>query len=420
MRIRAGVAILCLSASGVCAWGQNAAFVETLKKNSAGIGVQSGRLSGPGAEVLTPALADAHFVLLGEDHGIQQIPEFAAALCTELVPHGFHHMALEIGPNVAPELEKMARSSDGLKELGAFTKKYPETIAFYNWREEFSMLQQCEKAGGSAGMTLWGVDQEFMGSAGLLLDKILATNPGPEAKAAMEALRKENDSDHEGAAKTGVPWDLFLMKTKKEDLEHARELLKRQGSPEAQKLMDAMIVSRDVYDKNKSGDYYASNRQRALLMKENFTAPFGTVMRKDGETPKVFFKFGGYHMYRGLNPMHSSELGNTANEFAEAHMLKTVHIMIFGVKGEQAHFAGIGKPSQAGPVDLTNEKDSDFAFLKPLFENQAANSWTIYDMRALRDKFSDYGKIDPEFERIIFGYDFVVLVPDPRASHDVD
>jgi hypothetical protein len=41
-------------------------------------------------------------------------------------------------------------------------------------------------------------------------------------------------------------------------------------------------------------------------------------------------------------------------------------------------------------------------------------------MRALRDKFSDYGKINPEFERIIFGYDFVVLVPDPKASHDVD
>jgi HicA toxin of bacterial toxin-antitoxin, len=36
------------------------------------------------------------------------------------------------------------------------------------------------------------------------------------------------------------------------------------------------------------------------------------------------------------------------------------------------------------------------------------------------EKFSEYGKIDPEFERILFGYDFVVLVTDPKASHDVD
>jgi hypothetical protein len=35
----------------------------------------------------------------------------------------------------------------------------------------------------------------------------------------------------------------------------------------------------------------------------------------------------------------------------------------------------------------------------------------------LRDGFSKYDKIDPELERVIFGYDFVVFVRDPKAAH---
>jgi hypothetical protein len=35
----------------------------------------------------------------------------------------------------------------------------------------------------------------------------------------------------------------------------------------------------------------------------------------------------------------------------------------------------------------------------------------------LRERFSKYGKIDLELERVILGYDFVALIPDPNATH---
>lgn len=416
---RAVVLSICVWASGAVALAQNAEFKETLEKNRAGIGVKDGKLGGPGAEMLRPALTEAHFVLLGEDHGIAQIPDFAAALCSELAPLGFHHLTLEVGPRAAPELEQFARSTNGAKQLTEFLKKYPETIAFYNWREEFAMLQQCEKAAAPSGMKIWGVDQEFMGSTGMLLDKILATNPEQEARSAILALAKENQEAHAAAVKSGNPWDLLMVAAKPEELDHARELLAKQGTGEALKLFETLQVSREIYLKNKAADYYNSNRQRALLMKTNFVAPFGTESQQKSAPPKVLFKFGGLHMIRGINPLHPSELGNLAGEFAEAHGLKSVHILILGVKGEQLHFAGIGKPSQPGPVDLES-KDSDFLFLKPLFDTQVAGSWTLYDLRALRTNFSKYGKIDPELERVIFGYDFVVLIPDPKASHDLE
>jgi hypothetical protein len=400
-----------------CARGQNAEFTETLNKNRGAITVRDGKLAGPSAEVLRTAMAEAQFVALGEDHGIRQIPEFAAALCAELALHGFHHMGLEIGTYVAPDLEKMARSADGAKQLAEFEKKYPETIAFYNWQEEFAMLQKCETAASPGHMTIWGLDQEFMGATGFLADKILATNPGPEAKAAIETLLKETNDAHAAATKSGNPSDLLMMTAKQEELDHLRDLLKKQGKPEALRLFDAFLVSREIYQKNMSGDYYKSNRQRALLMKKNFSEPFAASSQSNGVLPKVFFKFGAYHMFRGINPLHSSELGNLIGEAAEANQFKSVHILIAGVKGEQLHFVGIGKPAEAVPLDLAGEKDSPFLFLKPLFDAQVENSWTLYDLRALRDGFSKYGKIDPELERVIFGYDFVVFVPDPKAAH---
>jgi hypothetical protein len=179
-----------------------------------------------------------------------------------------------------------------------------------------------------------------------------------------------------------------------------------------------VVKSRSIYLQNKAADNYGSNRERALLMKLNFVEPFSVEMQKSGMPPKVLFKFGGWHMYRGLNPLHSCELGNLAGEFAEAHGLKSVHILIVGVKGQQLHFAGIGRAAEPSGVDIIADKEA--AFLKPLYENQLPGSWTLYDLRALRADFSNYGKIEPELERVIFGYDFAVLIPDPKASHALD
>ena len=231
---------------------------------------------------------------------------------------------------------------------------------------------------------------------------------------------KKNEEAHAAAAKSGNPGDVFMLSAKQEDLNHVRDLLKKQGKPEAQKLFEALLVSREIYQKNMSGDYYNSNRQRALLMKKNFAEPFAAATQSNGVLPKVFFKLGAYHMFRGINPLHSSELGSLISEAAEANQFKSVHILIAGVKGEQLRFAGIGKRPEPGPLDLAGDKDSPFLSLKPLFEAQVENSWTLYDLRALRDRFSKYGKIDPELERVIFGYDFVVFIPDPKASHPIE
>ena len=107
-------------------------------------------------------------------------------------------------------------------------------------------------------------------------------------------------------------------------------------------------------------------------------------------------------------------------ELAAWEGTKSVHIMILGVKGTQLAFAGIGKPGVEAPLDLKSDPRGDFNFLAPMFDNMLPGSWTMYDLRGLRPHFGAYGKLDTELERVIFGYDFLVLVPDPAASHGME
>src|ERR1700704_5576620 len=56
-------------------------LTATLLQNRYAISARDGQLSGAGAHVLRSAIAQSRFVLLGEDHGVAQTPEFWAAVC---------------------------------------------------------------------------------------------------------------------------------------------------------------------------------------------------------------------------------------------------------------------------------------------------------------------------------------------------
>jgi hypothetical protein len=79
------------------ALAQENKFAGRLLQNRYHLNFQDGRLSGTGLPVLQNALA-TQFVLIGEHHGISQIPQFAGAVCDLIGPQGFHTMAIEAGP----------------------------------------------------------------------------------------------------------------------------------------------------------------------------------------------------------------------------------------------------------------------------------------------------------------------------------
>jgi hypothetical protein len=394
-------------------------FADRLLANRYQLAVENGRLAGPGVAVLKEALEGANFVMVGEDHGIAQIPTFYSGLCDILGPAGFHTMAIEVGPLAAHELETWVRQGDGKKQVVAFEKQYPESIAFYNWSEEYDLLSNCAASASGGPFRLWGLDQELMGSSRLLLTRILEQHPGPDAAKEAERLLKKNDDTHAAAVKSGNPGDMFMFAASDEELKHFRDLLRREGNPTTQSLVDALIESREIYQKNMDGRGAQSNRQRALLMKRNFVADYRSAAEAD-KPPKVMFKFGGWHMFKGINPLHNNDMGNFVAELADGHGTKSVHILIVAVKGTQLRFAGIGRPFQPSPFNLAEDKDSDFLYMKPMFADVQNDGMTMFDLRGLRKDFSKLGSLDTEMDRLIFGYDFLVLIPNGTPSKGIE
>lgn len=401
------------------AFAQENKFTERLLQNRYQIAVQDGHLSGSGLPVLEHAVSGAQFVLIGEDHGIAQIPQFAGAVCDLVGPQGFHTMAVETGPLAAAELQPWITRDDGQTQLIEFEKKYSESIAFYNFREEYGLLSRCAHSAKGGEFHLWGLDQELMGSSGFILTRILETHPGKEAANQAQRLLQKNDEAHAAAVKSGSPGDIFMMTASDDELNTLRDLLHQQGNATSQSLINALIESREIYQKNMSGAGSESNRQRALLMKTNFVNDYNQAARLEGKPPKVLFKFGAWHMYKGINPLRNNDMGNFITELADGQQATSVHILIMGVKGSQLRFAGIGHPYQPGDFNLAEDKDSDFLFLKPMFDHLQADGWTMFDLRGLRKGFSSLEPVDKELERLIFGYDLLVLIPQATPSKQI-
>jgi hypothetical protein len=55
-------------------------------------------------------------------------------------------------------------------------------------------------------------------------------------------------------------------------------------------------------------------------------------------------------------------------------------------------------------------------FLAPLYAEANPGGWTVFDLRPLRSKFASFDHADRDLERLIFGYDMLVLVPAVTAQ----
>lgn len=416
--LRCTVWLLLAIAVSWVALAQESNLNERVLKNRYGLTLSGGNVDGSALPILRPAVQNAQFVLVGEDQGIAQIPAIVGALCDQLVPAGFHTMAVEVGPLAARNLEAWIREPGGRGQLAAFETHYPANIAFYNWSEEFDLLSRCA-AKATGPFHVWGLDQELMGSSGWILTKILEQQPGPNAAREARHLLQKNDEAYAAASKSGNPGELMMMSSSDDELNSLREALRKEGNTTSQVLFDSLLQSREIYKKNMDGQSAESNRQRALLMKHNFAADYERATNKGGPAPRVLLKFGAWHMFKGINPLLNNDLGNYVTELADGHGTSSVRILILGVKGDQLHFAGIGRPPAPAPLNLAEDKDSDFLYLKPMFDNMLADGFTVFDLRGFRPGFRSLRPLDGEMERLIFGYDFLVLIPHPVASHPI-
>jgi hypothetical protein len=388
-------------------------FIAKLLQNRYALSVRSGQLSGAGAQVLQSAIAQSRFVLLGEDHGVAQTPVFWAAICKAAGPEGFHTMAVEEGPLVAAELERWARRPDGLAQLAAFQKTFPGSISIA--REEFDMLQQCARVGQSE-FRLWGLNQEGFGASRLILSRVLASRVGRESLPAMQQLLQKNDDAYRKALQSGSIFDLFMIAADDKELAGGAALLQKDGSPEARSLFASLVEGHEI--NRTSPAEYGNARRRERLMKTVFAANYARAASSSAALPKVLLKFGGYHVYRGLNPVHGSGIGNYVAEFAEGQGAQSLHIRLMAVKGSFPIYPRLGQPAQLHPFNYADQPGS--RYLQPIFSNLLPSDWTMFDLRPLRqDLNAPGGAINPDLATLVFGYDILVIVPEGTPSREI-
>jgi hypothetical protein len=387
------------------------AFEQKLREVRYDLRVENGKFIGNAAPVLESAIANAQYVLIGEDHITREIPQFATAVCDLMVPQGLSAMAVEVGPQAAEFVSSSFGKPDRLARMATLARQYPNSVAFLDIQQENDLAAHCAQVAKVPNFHFWGLDQEFIGSGGWLLELTLATHPGPAATAALTRLNGEEHRDAVRAKETGDPSKLFMFAATDSELAEVTAVLQREGNAAANAIFRELVESREIYLKNMQGSP-DSNSQRARLLKDNFRRD----MEQAGDRPqKVLVKFGDWHLYKGFNPLHQRDLGNYIAEMADGLGSSSLHICVLGAKGTHRLFTGYDSPTKLEKF-VMNE-DPDYRWLKPAIDNQIPTAWTLYDLRKLR--FAKLGEVDPDMERMIYGYDLLVIVPELTPADPV-
>ena len=385
-------------------------FPSRLAQAITPLDVNPNGLSGAGALVLSKAVATSRYVLIGESHMSREIPAFTTQICRLMAPSGLTAMAIETGPEAARVVDSAMRSVDRETRIADFTSTHPDSIAFFNGRDEVRMAGDCAATAGP-DFQLWGLDQEFLGSSGHLLEEMLASEPGPLARAALTGLAARDREATVAALASGSPVDLFLLSAKQGDLDQAAVAVAQDGGARVRYLFGLLTETRAIYQGSQSGQGDPNGR-RARLMKRTFAAHLA-----ENPGARVLMKFGAYHVYKSINPLNQRDLGAYVAERAEGEGVSALHIMVLGARGSEAGYGGVGRPSVVHSFDMMDEKDPDWRKDAALARaaSAAPGSWMLVDLRTLRTK-DVLASAPPEWRDLALGYDIALLAPTLSAT----
>ncbi len=389
-------------------------LADTLSANRFVLNEKDGKLSGPGADLLLREAADSQFILVGEPHGIVDVPEFLEKLFELAHRSGFSHLAVETGPLTAARMESFAGTPNGFAD---FILKYPFGLPFYNWREESVLLQNVEKMTQHRRNTVWGLDQEFMASSAFHFERLFELAPNANVKSMVKPYLERARTEFDRVVKSRNPGLMFLASAKGEDFDKLDAAFRGSRNKEATTLLKELRISAEIYSKIFSGRGYESNRQRSLLMKAHFMDYYRAVSRTE-KLPKVMFKFGSNHVKRGLNYTSIYDLGNFVSELADANGTKSLHILMIANGGTQNAFVPFAGSEADKAKTIDTARSNNFADIRPLLELSNGDEKFLVDLRPLRSVISS-GRLKDlpnGFADLVLGYDVVVVMPNVRAA----
>lgn len=380
-------------------------LVEAARSNRLRIDYAHGRFGGAGWDRLVAEGRAAHFFLVGEEHGVAEVPKLVGQLAGALKPFGYERLAIEVSPPIAETLEDVARG--GYAGVERFMRAHPPGVAFYSMREEAQLLADLAAGGG---YRLWGLDYEVMGDP-ILIDRLHARAPAG-AKTAVGLLKAAADDARAKLLATRQFQNIFSFSGDPELVRAVRRAWP-DPDPASDWILDTLEETLEINKLWVSGKGWASNARRAAFMRSNLRRHWLAEKAK-GRAPKALFKFGAYHAARGRSGTEVYDIGEFAPAIAELENSHSFHLLVgAGVGAQQAVF----DPATLGFAPAPADSSIGFG-VAPLAALAYPDAPTLFDLRPLRPLMSarQAKTADPDLVRAIHGFDALLVLSGSTPS----
>lgn len=402
-RLLASAALLVCGALEASA--QDSTLTRLIGRNQLSLSASGSTFSGSGWDKLLADVRKSQFVLVGEDHGIAQIPPFVAAVAREFKPALY---ALEVDPYVAANLTRFAAQPG---QPTAYLRQYPGALCFATLAEEFELARTLR----AQQARLLGPDQVFITNAAPTYRQLAKQVKGKVAHAYFMRLAGAYERQAQASLRTTKP--AFVMRQQTPAAIDSLLALTKGESPAVQQLAQDYAASYRIYTTG-------SHQARVDLMKRKLLQelrPYQTATEL--ATPKMLLKFGALHLARGASPIKFGEfydLGNLVQNLADVQDKQSLHLLVLGKQGTKVSGLGLllaGRAAETYTADLYNAKAP--LPVMPFMDKANGPAWSVFDLRPLREALTDNVLRVPNqsLQRIILGYDYLIIIPETTASH---
>ena len=100
----------------------------------------AGDLQDAGGKLMTDAIRNSQFVLIGESHFSQETPRVAAAVCRIMRPDSY---AVEAGPYAAAYVNGLLKDPQRASRMKERERAFPANMAFLNDEQENDLAASC-------------------------------------------------------------------------------------------------------------------------------------------------------------------------------------------------------------------------------------------------------------------------------------
>ncbi|MFC6223488.1 hypothetical protein ACFP2F_09565 [Hymenobacter artigasi] len=382
---------------------QDTTMTRLLRANVYPLTAAKAQLSGTGWERLQASIAKSQFVLVGEDHGMAQIPQFTQAVARELQPAAF---ITEIDRYQAGALTRLTATPG---PPTAYLKASPGALSFFSWEEEYELAQQlrAQKA------QIIGIEQVGVFTPGRFFEQLANQVRSKTTRIYLQQRRVVyQQHDNEQSRSGGHAYSMVIQHQSALD---SLVAITKSESPEVRRMVQEYLLSYLIYKDQVKG--LDSHQARVNLMKRNLLEALRPLAPQPGQPlPRLLFKFGASHMARMLSPWAGiTDVGNLAQNLADVQDARSLHLLVMGRQGTQVGGFNPDDPSKnVVPFDISKE-----TYLKPFADITTGPAWQVFDLRpARRALLNDKLKLtDQMLVALLLGYDYFILIPNATASH---